>query len=62
MLEGLKISVRISTLVWSSPGESAPGTNWIGGWVDPRVGVDDVERRKFVTTAGLDCGVTKKTY
>jgi hypothetical protein len=26
-----------------TPGERAPGTHWIGGWVDPRVGLDDVE-------------------
>jgi hypothetical protein len=26
-----------------TPGERAPGTHWIGGWVDPRAGLDDVE-------------------
>jgi hypothetical protein len=26
------------------------GTHWIGGWADPRVGLDDVEKRKI-----LDC-------
>jgi hypothetical protein len=25
------------------PGERAPGTNWIGGWVDPRAGLEGVE-------------------
>jgi hypothetical protein len=29
-----------------TPGEWAPGTHWIGGWVNPRTGLDDVERRK----------------
>jgi hypothetical protein len=29
-------------------GERAPGTHWIGGWVDPRAGLDDV-KRKFLT-------------
>jgi hypothetical protein len=24
------------------------GTHWIGGWVDPRIGLDDVEKRKIV--------------
>jgi hypothetical protein len=24
--------------------ERAPSTHWIGGWVDPRVGLDDVEK------------------
>jgi hypothetical protein len=32
------------------PGESAPGTHWIGCWVDPRAGLDDLEKRKFLTT------------
>jgi hypothetical protein len=36
------------------PGERAPGTYWIGGWVDPRVGLDDVEKRKFMTLPGLE--------
>jgi hypothetical protein len=22
----------------------APGTHWIGGWVDPRAGLDDIEK------------------
>jgi hypothetical protein len=26
------------------PGERAPGTRWIGGWVGPRAGVDDMEK------------------
>jgi hypothetical protein len=34
---------------WSAsrPCRFAPGTHWIGGWVGPRVGLDDVEKRKF---------------
>jgi hypothetical protein len=31
---------RLSTL---PPGERAPGTHWIGGWVDSRAGLDDME-------------------
>jgi hypothetical protein len=38
-----------------TPGERAPGTHWIGGWVDLRAGVDDVEReRKFLILKGLE--------
>jgi hypothetical protein len=37
-----------------TPGERAPGTLWIGGWVDPRAGLDDVEKRKFLTLPGLE--------
>jgi hypothetical protein len=35
------------------PGERAPGTHWIGGWVDLRASLDDLENRKFLTLPGL---------
>jgi hypothetical protein len=31
-----------------TPGERAPCTYCIGGWVTPRIGLDDVERRKIL--------------
>jgi hypothetical protein len=37
-----------------TPEERAPGTHWIGGWVDLRAGLDDLERRKFLTLPGLE--------
>jgi hypothetical protein len=37
-----------------TPGEIAPGTQWIVGWVDPRGGLDDLEKRKFLTLPGLE--------
>jgi hypothetical protein len=33
--------------------ERAPSTHWIGGWVDPRAGLDDAEKRKFLTVSGF---------
>jgi hypothetical protein len=30
-----------------TPGEGAPGTHFMGGWVDPRAGLDDLENRTF---------------
>jgi hypothetical protein len=27
-----------------TPGERAPGTHWIGDWVNPRAGLDDLEK------------------
>jgi hypothetical protein len=36
-----------------TPGEKAPGTHWIGSWVDPRAGLD-VEKREFLTLPGLE--------
>jgi hypothetical protein len=35
-------------------GERAPGTHWIGGWVDPRAGLDDVEKKKFLTLPAFE--------
>jgi hypothetical protein len=32
-----------------TPGERAPGTLWIGGWVDLRAGLNDLEKTKFLT-------------
>jgi hypothetical protein len=31
-----------------TPGERAPGTHWIGGWVGPRTGLDIVEKRNIL--------------
>jgi hypothetical protein len=35
-------------------GERVHGTHWIGGWVDPRACMDNMERRKFLTSSGLE--------
>jgi hypothetical protein len=37
-----------------NPGESTPGTLWVGGWVVPRASLDDMEERKFFTLPGLE--------
>jgi hypothetical protein len=61
----IKIHIFLtSTLVrgeWSAsrpcrytPGKRAPGTHCIRGWVGPRAGLDDVEKRKFFTLSGLE--------
>jgi hypothetical protein len=36
------------------PGERAPGTHWIGGWLDFKASLDDLEKRKFLTLTGLE--------
>jgi hypothetical protein len=36
------------------PRETVPGTIWIGGWVGPKAGFDQVEKRKFLTLPGLE--------
>jgi hypothetical protein len=37
-----------------TPGERAPGTHWIGGWVDLKAGLDDLQKRKFLTLQELE--------
>jgi hypothetical protein len=36
------------------PEERPRGTHWIGGWVGPGTGLDDRDKRKFLTLPGLD--------
>jgi hypothetical protein len=38
-------------------GKQPPGTQWIGGWVDPRTCPDNVEKSKFLTLPGLELRV-----
>jgi hypothetical protein len=33
-----------------TPGERAPGTHWIGGWVGPRAGLDSMKKRAAIPT------------
>jgi hypothetical protein len=35
-----------------TPREMAPGTQWIGGWMGPRAGLDTVKKRKILAPAG----------
>jgi hypothetical protein len=35
-------------------GRFTPGTHWIGGWVGPRGGLDDVEKSKISFLPGIE--------
>jgi hypothetical protein len=48
------MSDQLHALAALLPMERALGTHWIGGWVDPRVGLDNMEKRKFLTLPGLE--------
>jgi hypothetical protein len=39
-----------------TPGEIVPATHWIGSWVDPRAGLDDVEKSIFLPLPELGPG------
>jgi hypothetical protein len=39
-----------------NPGEGAPGTHWIGGWVGPKAGLEAVEETKNLALPGIEPG------
>jgi hypothetical protein len=41
----MEVSGQLHVLATKTPGERAPGTHLIGGWVGPRVGPDGVKRK-----------------
>jgi hypothetical protein len=49
----LEVSGQLHVPAALPPGKS-PGTHFIGGWVDPRVGLDYMEKWKFFTLPGLE--------
>jgi hypothetical protein len=50
----MEVSGQLHAPIAFPPGERAPGTLWIGGWVGPRTGLDDVEKRQFLTLPELE--------
>jgi hypothetical protein len=42
-----------------TPGETAPDTHWIGGWVNPRAGLDDVKKRQFFIPSNSEPSVVQ---
>jgi hypothetical protein len=52
----LEVSDQLHTPVALPAGERAPGIYWIGGWVDPRAGMDYMEKIKFLTLPELEHG------
>jgi hypothetical protein len=52
----VKLSLCLTSFTPRSlnPQERAPGTHCIGGWVNPRAGLEDMEKWKFLTLPGLE--------
>jgi hypothetical protein len=50
----LTSSLAVDEWSASHPCRFTTGINWIGSWVCPRAGLDDVEKRKFFTLPGLE--------
>jgi hypothetical protein len=36
------------------PGKEPPGTHWIGGWMAPRAGLENLEKRTFFNLVRLE--------
>jgi hypothetical protein len=49
----LEVSGQLHAPAALPPGKS-PGTHFIGGWVDPTAGLDDMEKWKLFTLPGLE--------
>jgi hypothetical protein len=43
------------------PRKRAPSTHYIGGWEDPRAGLDDMQKWKFFTLPGLEAVASRYT-
>jgi hypothetical protein len=50
----LEVSGQLHAPAALALGKEPSDTHWIGGWVGPRAGLDDVEKRKFLTLPGLE--------
>jgi hypothetical protein len=48
------MSGKVKLFLCVTPGEIAPGTHLLGGWVNLRASLDDLEKRKFLTLPGLE--------
>jgi hypothetical protein len=51
LVGGERIASRSGSFL---PRERIPGIHWIGGWVGPRISLDDTEKGKFLTLPGLE--------
>jgi hypothetical protein len=50
----VEVSGHLHALAALPLGERAPGTHVIGGWMDPRAGIDYTEKLKFLTLPRLE--------
>jgi hypothetical protein len=50
----MEVSGQLHAPAALPPRESAVGTNWIEGWVIPRVRLDVIEERKIIFPTGIE--------
>jgi hypothetical protein len=49
----LEVSGQLHTPA-ALPRAKSPMSHWIEGWIDPSFGLEDLEKRKFLTLPGLE--------
>jgi hypothetical protein len=50
----MEVSGQLHAPAALPPAKEPAVRNWIEGWLDPRAGLDDVEKRKFLTLPELE--------
>jgi hypothetical protein len=45
---------EVNEVMYDEHDSRSPWYPWVGGWVHPRAGLDDVEELKYLTLPGLD--------
>jgi hypothetical protein len=50
----MEVSGQLDSPAVLPPGKAPRGTHWLGGRVDPKDGLDDVKKRKFLSLPGLE--------
>jgi hypothetical protein len=54
----MEVSGQLHAAAALPPGERTPGIHWIGGWVGPRSGLDDVKKGNILPVRDLNCDLS----
>jgi hypothetical protein len=49
----MEVSGQLHAATALPPGKYPPGTQWIGGWLGHRVGLNAMEKRKILPLPGI---------
>jgi hypothetical protein len=50
----MEVSGQLHAPAALPPGKEPPGIHFIGRWMDPRAGLDDMEKWRFFTLPGFE--------
>jgi hypothetical protein len=57
----MEVSGQFHALAGFNTGETAPGTHWIGCWVDPVAVLDNVEKINFFDPTGIGTPIRRSS-